>query len=142
MFVPGPVPATRTCCTQLSLVRFGEYEESQAPMMAITAKTARITSPVITLGERGRRSARDGAEAVGVGSLRIVVLIVIASRFLPSPRIDQHVDHIRKKVRSEHDKRDHHEDSLNQRVVQRAERAIEVIADPRVVEDNLDQNLP
>src|SRR5579863_5754520 len=97
MFVPGPVPATRMCCTQLSFVRLGEYGAIQAPMIAITAKTARITIPVITFGERGRRSARAdrvAAATFGAGWPRTVVLIVIASGLLPSPGIDQHVNDI------------------------------------------------
>ena len=141
MCVPGPVPATSTCCTQLSFVRFGEYGASHAPMMAITANTPRITSPAITFGERGRRSIRAvgaAADLVEAGSVRMVVLMVIRSRVLSSPRIDQHVDDIREEVRCEHDQRDHHEDPLHQRVVECPERAVKVVADTRVVEDNLD----
>jgi hypothetical protein len=80
MCVPGPVPATNTCCTQLSFVRFGEYGAIHAPTIAITTNTARITSPTITLGDRGRRNARDlrASAMLVVASGRIVVLIVIA----------------------------------------------------------------
>src|ERR1700730_15511514 len=98
MPVPGPVPGTATCCTQFCRsVLLGEYGAIQRPMIETTTKGARITSPAITLRERGRLNMGDrvrpsfGAGPASRGTwVRDVLLIVIASGHLPGPRVDQH----------------------------------------------------
>src|SRR2546422_9737336 len=116
-------------------------------MMDTTTKGAMITSPAITVGERGKPNIRDCASTgSGVGPasggtwVRDVLLIVIASRHLPCPRIDQHVDHVGEQVGDEHDQGDDDENPLHQRVIELPERVVEVVADPGIVENDLDQD--
>src|SRR6202049_1161506 len=116
-------------------------------MMDTTTKGARITSPPITLGERGRLRIRDLAAtgwsedpASGGTWAKVVLLIVIVSSHLPRPRIDQHVDHVRQQVGDQHHQGDDHEDPLHQGVVELPEGVVEVEADPWVVENDFDQD--
>src|ERR1700730_6342654 len=129
MPVPGPVPGTRTCCTQFCRsVLLGEYGAIQRPMTATTTKGATITSPAITLGERGRPSVRAGERSVptngGTGA-RDVLLVVIASRHLPRARIDQHIDDVGEQIGDEHHQGDDDKDPLHEAVVELAKGVVE-----------------
>src|SRR5712691_3056472 len=97
-------------------------------MRAMTPKTAMITSPTSTFGERGRRRIRvrwkiGCALGPGPGLVAInVVLSSVMSSHLPRARIDQHVDDVREQVGRQHDERDDDEDPLHQRVIELAQR--------------------
>src|SRR6266851_4990750 len=91
-------------------------------MTAITPKTAMITSPTSTFGERGRRRIRVRwkigcalGPAPGLVEINVVLSIVISGH-LPRARIDQ-------------------------QVVELAQRVEKVEADPWIVEDDLNQDL-
>src|SRR6266852_6434438 len=116
-------------------------------MTAITPKTAMITSPTSTFGERGSRRIRVRwkigcalGPAPGLVEISVVLSIVISSH-LPRARIDQHVDDVRQQVGRQYDERDDDEDPLHQRVVELAQRVEKVKADPWIVEDDLNQDL-
>src|SRR5258706_15301491 len=116
-------------------------------MTAITPKTAMITSPTSTFGERGRRRIRvrwkiGCALGPGPGLVAInVVLSSVISGHLPRARIDQHIDDVGKQVGRQHDQGDDDEDPLHQRVVEFAQRVEEMKTDPWIVEDDLNQDL-
>src|ERR1700737_3795410 len=116
--------------------------------MARIPKNPRMTSPAITLGERGRRRLRVRRKTSSVpgpatGGIPVsdVLLIVILSGQLPSTRIDQDVDHVRQEVEGQYHKGDDHENPLDQRVVEFAEGVVKVEADSGIVEDDLNQDL-
>src|SRR5207302_6174107 len=60
---------------------------------------------------------------------------------LPRSRVEGDVNRVSDQVGGEHDQRDHHEHALHQRVVELAQGVVEVEADARVVEDDLDEDL-
>src|SRR6202165_5713610 len=115
------------------------------PMTEMTAKTAMMTSPVTTLGERGMRTIRSrwnvgGGPATG-GCASVVLSIVISSGHLPRPRVDHHVDDVSDQVGRQHNQGDDHEDALDQRVVELRQRIKQVKADAGIVEDDLGEDL-
>src|ERR1019366_9571592 len=120
----------------------------EGPMMATTTKTARIPNPMRTLGEWGSRIARKrppraGASGPGRAAAPVPSLtpIAIASRLLPGTRVDEHVNDVGDEVGGQHHQRDHQEDPLGQRQVLVDDRLEEEVADPRVAEDDLHQQL-
>src|SRR5258706_5062526 len=98
--------------------------------MARIANADVITAPATTFGDRGRRRipARrmtGGKGAIVPGPLVSTVLpMVIGSGHLPGSRVDEHVRDVREQIRREDDECDDHEDALDQRVVELAERVV------------------
>src|SRR5436190_21047675 len=60
---------------------------------------------------------------------------------LPHPWVERHIDRVRDEVRGQHDQGDHDEYPLHPGVVDLAQRVVQVEADARVGEDDLDQDL-
>src|SRR5215831_5407252 len=117
-------------------------------MIASAAKIARMTSPAITLGERGSRvrnheaPARAGAgPGVAVVPASLVTSVVIRSGLLPSAGVDQDVDPVRDEVREQHHQGDDHEDALDQRVVVAEHGLEQQVAHARVAEYDLHEQL-
>src|SRR5262252_7922667 len=116
--------------------------------MATRAKTPRMISPAITFGERGS-SARSheatdpatGGSGAAVVPARVLTSVVTWSRLLPSAGVDQDVDPVRDEIREQHDQGDDHEDALYQRVVVAQHRLEQQVADARIAEDDLDEQL-
>src|SRR5262245_54938483 len=117
-------------------------------MMASAAKMPRITSPATTFGERGSSvRSHDAPARAGAGSgaavvpASLVTSVVIRSGLLSSAGVDQDVDPVRDEVREQHHQGDDHEDALDQRVVVAEHGLEQEVADARVAEDDLHQQL-
>src|SRR3954449_3102416 len=125
----------------------GSYGATHGPMIAIRQKNASTTRPVAAFGfatNRNRRRLARAPEVTGTSGPSGVtaVMVVVAadtSALLPGTRVEEQVGDVGQQVGHQHRQRDHQEHALHQRVVLGADGLEQVVADPGVGEDDLDQ---